>query len=84
MNGAAKLYAISDNAQMLAGLALAGIPSQAAHTPDELSRALEIIPSDIGIVIVTSGLAAKSADVLEKHREKELLPMLTVVPEPGG
>ena len=82
MSVTGKLYAISDNPHIRTGLALAGISGQDAHTPEEVSRALEGLAQDIGIVIVTSGLAAKSADILEKYREEKTLPLITIIPEP--
>ena len=81
MSGKSKLYAISDNPHIRTGLALAGISSQMAQTPEELSQALESIDSDVGIVIVTSRLAEKGAAILEGYREKNLLPLITVIPD---
>jgi len=52
-----------------------------AQTPEELSQALESIDSDVGIVIVTSRLAEKGAAILEGYREKNLLPLITVIPD---
>jgi len=77
----AKLHAISDIGVIRTGLALAGISSEAAHTPEEVGHALENIAPDIGVVIVTSGLAARSAEILEKYREKKHYPLVTVIPE---
>ena len=82
MTGKFKLYAISDNSCACTGLALAEISSRYAHTPDELRLALEGIAPDVGIVIVTSGLAAKGADIIERYREKNRLPLIVVIPEP--
>ena len=79
--GKSKLHAISDNPRVCTGLALAGVLSQPAQTPEELDQALECVAPDTGIVIITSGLAAKSTDVLEKYREKNLLPLIVVIPE---
>ncbi|MCL2404287.1 MAG: V-type ATP synthase subunit F [Defluviitaleaceae bacterium] len=79
--GEYKLYAISDDPHILTGLALAGVAGMPAHTPDELHQALVGISPDIGVVIVSSGLAAKSADIIEKYREKNTMPLITIVPE---
>ena len=79
----AKLHAISDNPDICMGLALAGISSQPAHTPDELSDALDGISPDVSIVIVTSGLAGKNADVLAHYRNQTALPLITIIPESG-
>ncbi|MCL2378939.1 MAG: V-type ATP synthase subunit F [Defluviitaleaceae bacterium] len=79
--GESKLYAISDNPDICMGLALAGISCQPAHTPGELCQALINLPPDIGIVIITSGLAAVCADVLEEYRERSALPLVVIIPE---
>ena len=81
MNESFRLHAISDNPETLTGLALGGIAGQPATTPKELLQALENIPPDVGIVIITSTLAAESADILEKHRSKNRLPMIVIIPE---
>jgi len=77
-----KLHAICDNPDTLTGMALAGVESQVAHSPDELLPILENIGTDIGVVIITSGLAAKNADALEKYRKKNRMPLIAIVPDP--
>ena len=77
------LQAISDNRNACTGLALAGVSSQMAHTPEELLLALENMDPDVGIVIITSGLAAKSADIIKKYREKNHMPLITIIPDSG-
>ena len=81
MGGDLGLYVISDCREALTGLALGGIPGQLAATPEELHRALESIPPHVGIVIITSSLAAKSADIIENYRGKNRMPLITVVPD---
>ena len=76
----AKLYAISDNPNARTGLALASVPSQPAHTPEEVQMALENMPPDAGIVIITSNLASKSTEILEKYRNKHPQILITVIP----
>jgi len=77
-----KLHSISDNKSTVNGLELAEVSSRLAHTPDELRYTLENLEPDVGIVIITSGLAAKSADVLDEYRAKNRLPMITIIPDP--
>ena len=76
-----KLHVVSDNPNTRMGLALAGVSNQPAHTPEELKQALEGIAPDIGIVIITSGLAAKGAEILEKYRQKNHLPLVIIIPD---
>jgi len=63
------------------GLALAGVLCRQAHTPDEVLRVLAETVQDAGLVIITSGLAAKSAAVLEIYREKNPLPLVVIIPD---
>jgi len=79
--GEYSLYAITDNPRAHTGLAIAGVSGQMAHTLDELSQALASLPQNTGIVIITAILAAKSADIIEKHRAKNALPLIVVIPE---
>ena len=82
MNKPARLHAISDNPATNTGLGLVEISSQRAQTPEELQQTLENLSPDIGIVIITENLAAKSAHVIQKYREKRKLPLITTIPEP--
>ena len=77
-----KLHAISDNPDTNAGLELVEISTQLAHTPEELRQTLENIGPEIGIIIITSSLAAKSADILATYRDKNKLPLITIIPDP--
>jgi len=78
-----QILAISDNADILIGLALTGALTKMACSPDELCRVMEEISEDIVLVIVTSGLAARSADILGQYRERSHYPLVTVIPEPS-
>jgi len=75
------LHAVSDNQHVLTGLALAGVQGQPASTPSELSRALECMAKDIGIVIITSSLANKCTEVLDKYRQKNPHKLVSIIPE---
>ena len=81
MTAFAKLQAISDNPDICTGLALTGVLSRLAYSPDDLRHILENIAPDIGLVIITSGLAAKSTDILDKHRKNNLMPLITIIPD---
>ena len=76
-----KLYAISDNPETLAGLALAGAQGQLAFTTEDLCRALENTPPGIDIVAITSTLAGNASDIIESHRSKNHKPMVAIIPE---
>ena len=84
MGGEYKIRAITDNPDAYAGLSLAGVHCQQANTPDALLQALAGMCRDTGLVIITSTLAAKSAAMLERYREKNPLPMLVIIPEEGA
>jgi len=77
-----KLQAISNNPNTNTGLELVEVASKLAYTPGELSQTLESLDPEIGIVIITSGLADKCMDVLDKYRAKNRLPLITIIPEP--
>jgi len=81
MPGKSNLYAISDSPHALTGLALAGVSGQQTHTPEELHQLLEYISPHTGIIIITSGLATKSAEIIEEFREKNPLPLVVVIPD---
>ena len=78
----ARVCAISDSPTTCTGLALAAVASRLAYTPEELLLTLENIGPDIGVVIITSRLAARSADILERYREKNSMPLITIIPDP--
>ena len=82
MNTFAKLQAISDNADTRTGLELVEIETHLAHNSDELRRILENMDPDVGLVIITDRLAAKSADFLDEYRAKNLQPLIAVIPDP--
>ena len=78
----AKLQAISDSVDTCTGLGLAEVSCHLAYTPDELHRILENVDPDIGIVMITSGLAAKSKNILEKYQQSTAMPLITIIPDP--
>jgi len=77
-----KLQTISDNPSTNTGLELVEVASKLAYTPNELSQTLEGLDPEIGIVIITSGLADKCTEVLDKYRAKNHLPLIAIIPEP--
>ena len=81
MAGKSKIYAISDNTNTITGLALAGISSHPAYTQEELRQSLENIAPDTALVIITSGLAEKCADTIEKFRSKNRSPLIVIIPD---
>ena len=76
----AKLFVISCCPDICTGLGLANVPGKLAHCAEELRQALEGLEPDVGLVIVTSNLAEKYADVLKEYRDKNRLPLITVIP----
>jgi len=77
-----KIYAISDNQNILTGLGLAEVSGKLAHTPQELLKTLEQIAPEASLVIISSDIAQKSADILEEYRAKNPLPLITTIPSP--
>ena len=77
-----KMQAISNNPSTNTVLALAEVSTQLAQTPEELHQQLENIQSDVGLVIITSGLAAKCEGIIESYRVKNQQPLIVVIPDP--
>jgi len=78
-----KIYAISDNAQTCIGLGLAEVSSSLAKSPEDLQQILANIDhAESSIVIITEGLAQKSAEILAGFRAKNNLPLITIIPDP--
>ena len=78
-----KLQAISDNQDAKTGLELVEVLTKLAYTPEDLRHALESVEPDTGLVVITSGLAAKCADIIEAFRGKNSLPLITIMPDPA-
>jgi vacuolar-type H+-ATPase subunit F/Vma7 len=60
------------------GLRLAGIDGAEAHTREELTGCLDGINPDIGIVIVTSGLASLYPDVVKTFHARSFPLLITL------
>ena len=78
------LTAISDNPNICTGLGLVEVACQLVQDSNQLKHALDNLDPEAGLVVVTSGLAAKGADILAKFREKNSIPILAVIPDPEG
>ncbi|ADL08457.1 V-type ATP synthase subunit F [Thermosediminibacter oceani] len=81
-----KAFVLSDNADTLTGMRLAGIDGKVLHEREEVLRELTEIYSkkDIGLVIITEGLAEKVKDQLNRLKLRKGLPIIIEVPDRHG
>jgi len=78
-----KIYAISDNPITCMGLGLAQVSSLLARTPEDLQQLLSNIKTaDPGLIIISESLATKGERILEEYRQKNQLPLITIIPDP--
>ena len=78
-----KIYAISDNPITCMGLGLAQVSSLLARTPEDLQQLLSNIKTaDPGLIIISKSLATKGEHILEEYRQKNQLPLITIIPDP--
>jgi len=77
---------IFDDNNICNGLKLAGMECFYVDTEEELGSALQAIPPEAGLILITSTLAEKYADVLEGYQGDriESLPEFIEVPVEKG
>jgi len=74
-----QIFAICNDPDTLQGLALAEVPGQLAHTPEELREALE--NTNAGLIIINAKFAEACSNIIEVFRAKHHLPLITVIPD---
>ncbi|MCG0275320.1 MAG: V-type ATP synthase subunit F [Thermosediminibacteraceae bacterium] len=81
-----KAFVLSDNIDTLTGMRLAGIDGKIVHEKEEILRELKEIyeKKDIGLVIITEGLAEKVKDEIHRLKLKKGLPIIIEVPDRHG
>ncbi len=81
-----RFYLISDNHDTLTGMRLAGIEGTIVQTDEELEAALEaaILDPQIGILLVTEGLAARCPQKINQVKLTHQRPLLTEIPDRHG
>jgi V/A-type H+-transporting ATPase subunit F len=81
-----KLFLISDNNDTLVGMRLAGIEGVVVHTKEEVLAALDeaMQAPDLGILLVTEGLAALVPERLSDLKLNARLPLVVEVPDRHG
>ncbi|MDR1194131.1 MAG: V-type ATP synthase subunit F [Peptococcaceae bacterium] len=81
-----RIFLISDNADTLTGLRLAGIDGVIAHEEDELRQALEqaLAEADIGIVLIMERAARLIPEMIRDIRLNRTLPLLVEIPDRHG
>ena len=75
---------ISDNQVTCAGFRLVGMECRQAKTAEELETALQAVAlPETGLIVVTSALATKCRDVMEKFQESDM-PLVVEIPDEGA
>ena len=75
------MVAISDNSTTCAGFRLVGVDCCHAETAEELANALQAASQpEVGLIVVTSALAAKGADVLARFSASDM-PLVVEIPD---
>ena len=79
-----KIFVLADPETCLA-FALAGINGQAVHSGDEVPAMLENLNrKEIGLVLITEGLAEKNREVIEKLLLEPKGPLILEIPDIKG
>ena len=81
-----KYFVISDNADTLVGLRLAGIPGCRVSTREETLAAIDAAVSDpdVGILLITEALAALCPDKLDPLKLSAQTPLVVEIPDRHG
>ena len=81
-----KYFVISDNADTLVGLRLAGIPGVRVSTREETLAAIDaaLADADIGILLITEALAATCEDKLSPLKLSAQTPLVVEIPDRHG
>ncbi len=81
-----KYFVISDNADTLVGLRLAGIPGVRVSTQEETLAAIDAALADpeIGILLITEALAALCEEKLAPLKLSAQVPLVVEIPDRHG
>lgn len=81
-----KYFAISDNADTITGLRLAGIKGIVVHERAEVIEVLNnaVEDKDVGIIIMTELLAEMLQEEVKEIRLDATKPIITVIPDRHG
>jgi|GEM_PF-3661405 len=76
-----RAVAISDNDIICTGFRLAGMECHTVETSEAFAEALQLsIQPEIGLIVITSALAAKCRNVLEAFKKCDM-PLIVEIPE---
>ena len=81
-----RYFAISDNVDTLTGLRMAGIEGCVVHERGETQEAIAaaIADPEIGILLVTEGLAKLCAEDLDPMKQRGTRPIVVEIPDRHG
>ena len=81
-----RMYLISDNADTLTGMRLAGVDGTIAKEKDALEKTLNETLKDknIGIILLTESLGRKFPDLVKAVRTEHKKPLLIEIPDRHG
>lgn len=81
-----KFFLISDNVDTQMGMRMAGIEGVVAHEPAEVERYLRqaIADEDVGILLITEGLAQQCDSLLYPLKTSVSRPLIVEIPDRHG
>lgn len=81
-----KIYLISDNMDTLVGMRLCGIKGTIVKDKSELEGLLEelVKDKDMGIILITEGLAKIAENQIAFIKEKMAFPLIAEIPDSHG
>jgi V/A-type H+-transporting ATPase subunit F len=81
-----KLFAVSDDAEVLTGLRLSGIPGKLAVNKKEAEACVEEAKADpeIAVLLITENCAALIQETVKEMKLASTIPLLVIIPGPEG
>ena len=81
-----KMFAVSDDAEVLTGLRLSGISGKLAGNKKECEACIEEVKADpeIAVLLITENCAALIPETVKEMKLDSTIPLLVVIPGPGG
>ena len=75
-----KCFVIAES-QIVRALGISGIQGIETDTLQDIRKAVETAVSDrtVGTLLISSEVQAKAADILEKHRQRGVLPVVMLL-----
>lgn len=81
-----KMFAVSDDAEVLTGLRLSGIAGKLAVNKKEAEACVEEAKadSDLAVLLITENCAAFIPETVKEMKLASTIPLLVVIPGPEG